>query len=110
MTHNPSYPAVRMYRHLTKRRLAAENTSSGMYLRFLASFPLVSSFVVDLPTSAKGLAKNFFLQKSEITMEVGGLIQVSPGIFFLENHPKIALIFWSSIPCVLNSVYRYKHC
>ena len=38
----------------------------------------------------KGFCKEFFLQKSEITMEVGG---VSLGIFFflVENRPKIAL-------------------
>ena len=29
-------------------------------------------------------------KKSENTMEVGGWVQVSLGIFFLENHPKIA--------------------
>ena len=31
------------------------------------------------------------IQKSENTMEVCGLVQVSLGFFFLENHPKIAL-------------------
>ena len=30
-------------------------------------------------------------KKSEITMEVGGWVQVTFGIFFMENHPKIAL-------------------
>ena len=41
-------------------------------------------------------------QKSEITMEVGGWVQVSLGILFAgkssPNSPK--LVFWSSIPCV----------
>ena len=38
-----------------------------------------------------GLCKEKF-QKSEITMEVGGWVQVSLAIFlFVENHPKIAL-------------------
>ena len=30
-------------------------------------------------------------QKSEITMELGGWVHVSLGIFFLEDRPKIAL-------------------
>ena len=36
-------------------------------------------------------------------MEVGGWVQVSLRIFFLENHPKSpkpVVISWSSIPCV----------
>ena len=39
----------------------------------------------------RGSAKNLFSQKSEITMEVGGWVQVSLWFFFLENCPKIAL-------------------
>ena len=35
------------------------------------------------------MQRNKKFQKSEITMEVGGWVQVSLGIFFLENHPKI---------------------
>ena len=31
------------------------------------------------------------IQKSEITMEVGGWVQVSFGFFLLENRPEIAL-------------------
>ena len=43
-------------------------------------------------TDVRGFAKDFFLQKSEITREVGGWVQVSLGLFFLgENCPKIAL-------------------
>ena len=52
----------------------------------------------------------FFLQKSEITMEVGGWIQVSHWIFFgksSQNSSKLVLIFWSSIPCVF---CLYIHC
>ena len=50
--------------------------------------------------------------QSEITMEVGGCIQVSLGFcFFVEkssqNSPKPVLIFWSSIPCVF---CLYIHC
>ena len=41
---------------------------------------------------AKGLCKEFFFQKSEITMEVGGW---GPGLtrnfFLLEHRPKIAV-------------------
>ena len=41
----------------------------------------------------RGCAKEFFFQKSEITMEVGGWM--GPGLtqilLLLENHPKIAL-------------------
>ena len=45
-------------------------------------------------------------KKIEITMEVGGRVQVSLGIFVFcfgkssQNSPKPVLIFWSSIPCV----------
>ena len=39
----------------------------------------------------RGFAKKCFLQKSEITMEVGGWVQVSHAIFFVENRSKIAL-------------------
>ena len=35
--------------------------------------------------------QRIFFQKSEFTMEVGGWVQVSLGIFVFENHPKIAL-------------------
>ena len=38
----------------------------------------------------KALCKKDKLQNSENTMEVGGWVQVSLGIFFL-NHPQIAL-------------------
>ena len=50
----------------------------------------------------RGCAKKQKVQKSEITIEVGGWAQASLG-FFLENHPKTPLyqsIFWSSIPYV----------
>ena len=49
-----------------------------------------------------GFAKKEKFQKSEISMEVGGWIQVSLRIFFfLENLPKI-----SSIPSVcINSMH-----
>ena len=51
-------------------------------------------------------------QKSEITMEVGGWVQVSLGILFgflksSQNCPKPVLIFRSSIPCVF---CLYIHC
>ena len=42
----------------------------------------------------RGFANKTKFQKFEFTMEVGGWVQVSRlslGIFFLENHPKIAL-------------------
>ena len=39
----------------------------------------------------RGSAKKTKFQKSEITMEVDGWVQVSLRIFFGENHPKIAL-------------------
>ena len=41
-----------------------------------------------------GSAKNFFLQKSDYTMEVGGWVQISLGTFLLENRPKIVLNQW----------------
>ena len=41
-------------------------------------------------TDGKGICKEFVFHKFEITMEVGGWVQVLPG-FFLENLPKIAL-------------------
>ena len=40
-----------------------------------------TSFLVDL--HAKGLCKEFVLKKTGITMEVGGWVQVSLGIFVL---------------------------
>ena len=55
-------------------------------------------------TSKGALQRKKKLQKSEITMEVGGW--VGPGLtrFFFgkssQNSPKPVLIFWSSIPCV----------
>ena len=60
----------------------------------------------------KGLCKEFFLQKSEITMEVGGWVQVSLGFLCVcgkssQNSAKPVLIFWSSIPCVF---CLYIHC
>ena len=39
----------------------------------------------------RGFAKKNKFQKSEITMELGGWVQVSLGIFVVENHPKIPL-------------------
>ena len=56
------------------------------------------------------LQRNIFLKKSEITMEVGGWVQVSLRIFCgksSQNSPKPVVIFWSSIPCVFS---MYMHC
>ena len=39
----------------------------------------------------KGICKEFFSQKSEITMEVGGCVQVSLRFFLCGNFPKIVL-------------------
>ena len=39
----------------------------------------------------RGFAKKNNSKKAEITMEVGGWVQVSLGIFVVENRPKIAL-------------------
>ena len=59
------------------------------------------------PDRDKGLCKEFFPQKPEITMEVGGWVQVSLGFFLFgkssQNSPNPVLIFWItpiSIPCV----------
>ena len=41
--------------------------------------------------SPLGAVQRKQFQKSEITMEVGGWVQVSLGFFVLENHPKIPL-------------------
>ena len=42
--------------------------------------------------SSKGLCKEKKFPKSEITMEVGGSVQVSLELFFcVENRPKIAI-------------------
>ena len=46
-------------------------------------------------------------ENSEISMEVGGWVQVSQNFFFVENRPKPVLIFWSSIPCAF---CLYIHC
>ena len=45
-------------------------------------------------TLLRGFAKKEKFQKSEISREVGGWVQVSLGIFFGENRPKIALNQW----------------
>ena len=54
---------------------------------------------------SKGLCKEKKFQKSEISVEVGGWVQVSLGICFFcgkssQNSPKPVLIFWSTLPCV----------
>ena len=56
----------------------------------------------------RGFAKKK-IPKSEITMEVGGWVQVSLGFFFniFKKSPKPVLLFWSSIPCVF---CLYIHC
>ena len=59
----------------------------------------------------KGLCKEKkFLQKSEITMEVGRWVQVSLGFFLGKSSQKTSKpvqMFWSSIPCVLWKVVSY---
>ena len=66
--------------------------------------------------SNDGFAKKK-IQKSEFTMEVGGLVQVSPGIFLCgkssQNCYKPVLIFWSIrgvFGVNVYSVYKYIHC
>ena len=54
-----------------------------MFLLFSA---LVSDNVICV-----GTVQRKKIETSEITMEAGGWVQVSHG-FFLENHPKIALL------------------
>ena len=47
---------------------------------------------IHVKTTSKGLCKEFFPQKSEITMEVGGWVGPAlTRIFVVENRPKIAL-------------------
>ena len=52
----------------------------------------------------RGFASKKKFKKSELTMEVGGWVQVSLGIFVCgkasQHSPKPVRIFWSSIPCV----------
>ena len=45
----------------------------------------------DIANSSLGALQRKKFQKSEFTMEVGGWVQVSLGIFLLENYLKIAL-------------------
>ena len=50
-----------------------------------------------------GVLQRKKFKKSEITMEVGGWVQVSLKFFSgksSQNSPKPVVIFWSSIPCV----------
>ena len=47
--------------------------------------------IFNLQSSLGDFAKKTKFKKSEFTMEVGGWVQVSIGIFVLEIHPKIAL-------------------
>ena len=62
-------------------------------------------------TTFGGSAKRKNSKKSEITMEVGGWVQVSLEFFFFgkssQNSPKPVVIFWSSIPCVF---CLHMHC
>ena len=61
------------------------------------NLPLDKAFTFVLKTEKKKF------KKSEITMEVGGWVRVSPEFFFgksSQNSPKPVLIFCSSIPCV----------
>ena len=57
---------------------------------------IASEGLQSLIVSLRGFAKNFFFQKSEITMEVGGWVQVSR-IFLCgklsQNSPEPVLIF-----------------
>ena len=57
-------------------------------------------------TKVRGFAKKEKIPKIQITIEVGGWVQVSLGIFFLgkssQNNPKPILMFWTM--CIL-SVY-----
>ena len=50
-----------------------------------------SSQIVLNCKQTKGLGKEFFPQKFEITMEVGRWVQVSLGFFFGGNHRKVTL-------------------
>ena len=57
--------------------------------------------------SLRGFAKKKKFKKSEITMEVGGWVQVSRNFFFeksSQNSPKPVIIFWSNTMCIV-SVY-----
>ena len=67
--------------------------------------------VVGFMLPSKGLCKEKKLQKSEITMEVGGWVQVSLNFFWVgkssQNIPKPVAICWISIPCVF---CLYMHC
>ena len=52
--------------------------------------------------SSNGLCKAKNSKNAELAMEVGRWVQRSHSENkLLENRPKIVLIFWSSIPCVL---------
>ena len=53
----------------------------------------------------RGFAMTFSPHKSEITMEVGGWVQASLRIFFVENRPKIALN-----QCKYFGVVQYTMC
>ena len=52
--------------------------------------PPFSTTIILKKIFIKGALQRQKIQKSEITMEVGGWVEVSLGIF-VENHPKIAL-------------------
>ena len=63
--------------------------------RYHATYPLTQGRV-----DHQGALQRKKNQKSEITMEVGGWVQVSLRIFLWKISPKPVHIFWSSIPCV----------
>ena len=57
---------------------------------------------MDLPCLLGALQRRKNSKKSEITIEVGGWVQVLLGIFFFfgkssQNSPKPVLIFWSTV-------------
>ena len=71
----------------------------------------MKDFELRQETALSGLCKvKFFLKKSELTMEVGGWVQVSHGNFFIgkssQNSPIPVLIFWSSIIYHLYSIVK----
>ena len=79
---------------------SGNKTKLSCFGRIERDGPVEPYIVPQMPIGLRGCAKKCFPQKSEITMEVGGWVQVSLRIPPPPNSSKPVLIFWSSIPHV----------
>ena len=86
--------------------LSDYNYSANDFWQFrfhkIAIHAMTPQAAMDKEDSRLGTLQRKKIQKSEITTEVGGRVQVLLEFFFLENHPKIALNQY----CYFGVVYK----